>query len=87
MEIVLEIKADKKSAMEMQSKIDAGEKVVIGEPIPEGLQKLMEQSVKLEAKEDSVRERVLKIRYLPSQAKLIGKFFKENNIQFEFLDK
>lgn len=87
MEIILEIKADKKSAMEMQSKIDAGEKVVIGEPIPEGLQKLMEQSAKLESKEDSVRERVIKVRYLLSQAKLMGKFFKENNIQFEFLDK
>ena len=87
MEIILEIKADKKSAIEMQSKIDAGEKVVIGEPIPEGLQKLMEQSTKLEAKEDSVRERIIKVRYLPSQAKLMTNFFKENNISFEFLGK
>ena len=32
-------------------------------------------------------ERILRVRYLASQAKLMGKFFKENNIQFDFIEK
>lgn len=87
MEIVLEIKADKKKAKEMQDKIDKGEKIVLGKPIDAVLKNALDISNGFEDEEDKYRERILKIRYLASQAKLMGKFFKENNIQFEFIEK
>ena len=33
-----------------------------------------------------VRVRVLRVTYKPEQAKLMAKFFKENNISFEFIN-
>lgn len=84
MEIILEIKADKKASAEIKSKIDAGEKVVIGEPITEELKKAMTFDSK-ESKEE-MRVRVLRVTYKPEQAKIMAKFFKENNISFEFIN-
>ena len=83
MEIILEIKQDKKAKAELQAKIDTGEKVVIGQSIDEELQK----ATSLDSKEESeeLRERVLRVRYKPAQAKLMADFFKKNNIQFEFI--
>lgn len=83
MEILLEIKADKKAREEMKAKVDAGEKVTIGEPLEEELAK----AEKLDTKEEkeTLRERVLRVRYKPEQAKLMGEFFKKNNIFFEFI--
>lgn len=86
MEIILEIKADKKRKEELKAKIDSGEKVVVGEPIDDKLKKELEVSNGFEDEEDKYRERILRVRYLASQAKLMGRFFKENNIQFEFLE-
>lgn len=87
MEIILEIKADKKKAKEMQDKIDNGEKIVLGKPIDDELKNALDASNGFEDEEDKYRERILRVRYLASQAKLMGRFFKENNIQFDFIEK
>lgn len=84
MEIVLEIKADKKSKAELEAKVNAGEKIVVGEPITEELKKAMFHDEK-ESKAE-LRTRVLRVTYKPDQAKLMARFFKENNIQFEFIN-
>ena len=83
MEIILEIKQDKKTRDEMKAKKAAGEKIVIGEPITEELKK----AVTLDSKEDKeeLRTRVLRVTYKPEQAKLMASFFHENKIQFEFI--
>ena len=83
MEIILEIKQDKKTRDEMKAKEAAGEKIVIGEPITEELEK----AVSLDSKEDKeeLRTRVLRVTYKPEQAKLMASFFRENKIQFEFI--
>ena len=83
MEIILEIKQDKKTRDEMKAKEAAGEKIVIGEPITEELKK----AVTLDSKEDreELRTRVLRVTYKPEQAKLMASFFHENKIQFEFI--
>ena len=83
-EIILEIKEDKKKSKEMQDKIDGGEKVTVGKPVTDELKAMLDVASGFDD-EDEYRERVLRVRYLPSQAKLMGKFFKDNNIQFEFL--
>ena len=82
-EIILEIKQDKKTRDEMKAKEAAGEKIVIGEPITEELKK----AVTLDSKEDKeeLRTRVLRVTYKPEQAKLMASFFRENKIQFEFI--
>ena len=87
MEIILEIKADKKKAKEMQDKIDKGEKIEVGKPIDDALKNALDVFNGFEDEEDKYRERILRVRYLASQAKLMGRFFKENNIQFEFIEK
>ena len=83
MEIILEIKQDKKTRDEMKAKEAAGEKIVIGAPITEELKK----AVTLDSKEDKeeLRTRVLRVTYKPEQAKLMASFFSENKIQFEFI--
>ena len=83
MEIILEIKQDKKTRDEMKAKEAAGEKIVIGEPITEELKK----AVTLDSKEDKeeLRTRVLRVTYKPEQAKLMASFFHENKIRFEFI--
>jgi hypothetical protein len=83
MEIILEIKQDKKTRDEMKAKEAAGEKIVIGEPITEELKK----AISLDSKEDKeeLRTRVLRVTYKPEQAKLMASFFRENKIQFEFI--
>ena len=83
MEIILEIKQDKKTRDEMKAKEANGEKIVIGEPITEELKK----AVSLDSKEDKeeLRTRVLRVTYKPEQAKLMASFFRENKIQFEFI--
>lgn len=86
MEIIMEIKADKKASDELKAKEEAGEKIVIGKPVDEELQKAMSLDSKEESEEsEELRERVLRVRYKPAQAKLMADFFKKNNIQFEFI--
>lgn len=83
MEIILEIKQDRKTRDEMKAKEALGEKIVIGEPITEELKKAVTLDSKDEAEE--TRTRVLRVTYKPSQAKLIADFFRENKISFEFI--
>lgn len=83
MEILLEIKADKKAREEMKSKVDSGEKVTIGEPLEEELAKA--ENLDSKEEKETLRERVLRVRYKPEQAKLMADFFKKNSIQFEFI--
>lgn len=83
MEILLEIKADKKAREEMKTKVDAGEKVTIGEPLEEELAKA--ESFNSKEEKETLRERVLRVRYKPEQASLMAEFFKKNSIQFEFI--
>lgn len=83
MEIILEIKQDRKTRDEMKAKEALGEKIVIGEPITEELKKAVSLDSKDEAEE--TRTRVLRVTYKPSQAKLIANFFRENKISFEFI--
>ena len=83
MEILLEIKADKKAREEMKNKVDVGEKVTIGEPLEEELAKA--ENLDSKEEKETLRERVLRVRYKPEQAKLMADFFKKNSIQFEFI--
>lgn len=82
-EIILEIKQDKKSKAELQAKAEAGEKIVIGENIDAELEKAQALD---KADSGEMRVRVLRVTYKPEQAKLMAKFFKENNISFEFIN-
>lgn len=82
-EIILEIKQDKKSRAELKAKEEGGEKVVIGEDADSEIARQMEKATSLDNVEKRVR--VLRVSYLPSQAKLMGDFFKKNNIEFEFI--
>lgn len=82
MEIILEIKQDKKTKEEIKSKVDAGEKVVIGEPLTEELKK----AVTLDSKEEENRTRVMRIVYKPENAKKIAQAMKELCVSFEFIN-
>ena len=82
MEIILEIKQDKKAKAELQAKIDTGEKVVIGEPLIEEMKK----AVTLDSKEEENRTRVMRIVYKPENAKKIASAMKELCISFEFIN-
>ena len=82
-EIILEIKADKKSRAEMLKKEEEGEKVVIGEDVDSEIAKQMAKATDMD--NCAKRERIMRVRYLPSQAKLMADFFKKNNIEFEFI--
>lgn len=80
MEVVLEIKADRKSAQSLKEKEASDGKVVLGEALKEEVRK----AVSFDEGED-FRERTLRVRYLPSQARLMARFFKENGIEYEFI--
>lgn len=84
MEIILEIKEDKRRRAELKAKEEAGEKITVGEPITEELKKAVTFGEKEKAEE--MRVRVLRVTYRPEQAELMASFFKENNIAFEFIN-
>jgi len=81
-EIILEIKQDKKTAMELKAKEEAGEKIVIGEPVTEEVR----EKVLPSKAEEPLRTRVLKVTYKAEQAKLMASFFRDNKIAFEFVN-
>lgn len=83
-EIILEIKQDKKSRAEMLKQAEDGEKTVIGADVDSEIAKQMAKAT--EIPEDEVRTRVLRVTYKGSQAKLMARFFKENEIKFEFIN-
>ena len=82
-EIILEIKQDKKSRAEMVAKEEGGETVTIGADSDSEIAQQMKKATDLD--KGDKRTRVLRVTYLPSQARLMGDFFKKNNIEFEFL--
>lgn len=81
MEIMLEIKQDKKANDELKAKVESGEKVTVGEPLSEELKK----ATTFEDMEETVRTRILRVTYKPEQAKLMSEFFKKNEIKYEFI--
>lgn len=84
MEIIMEIKQDKKAQAELKAKEAEGEKVVIGEASDSEIAKQIAKASELP--EDEERTRVLRVTYKASQAKLMARFFKENGIKFEFIN-
>lgn len=82
MEIILEIKQDKKVKAELQAKVEADEKVVIGESLTEELKK----AVTLDSKKEENRTRVMRIVYKPENAKKIASAMKELCVSFEFIN-
>ena len=82
MEIILEIKQDKKAKAELQAKIEAEEKVVIGKSLTEELKK----AITLDSKKEENRTRVMRIVYKPENAKKIASAMKELCISFEFIN-
>lgn len=83
MEIIMEIKQDKKSRAELEAKAEEGEKVVIGADVDSEIAQQMKKATSLP--EDEERTRILKVTYKASQAKLMADFFKKNGIKFEFV--
>ena len=80
-EIILEIKADIKTSKAIHSE-ESTEKLVVGKVIDKELEKALSFS----SQEDEKRTRVLRVTYRKEQATLMARFFKENNIQFEFIN-
>lgn len=83
MEIIMEIKQDKKSKAELEAKAEEGEKVVIGADVDSEIAQQMAKATSLP--EDEERTRILKVTYKANQAKLMADFFKKNDIKFEFV--
>ena len=82
MEIMLEIKADKKHRDELKAKEESNEKPTLGEPLNEELKK----AVSLDSKEEENRTRVMRIVYKPENAKKIAQAMKELCVSFEFIN-
>ena len=83
MEIIMEIKQDKKAQAELKAKAEEGEKVTVGADEDSEIAKQMAKATALP--EDEERTRILKVTYKASQAKLMADFFKKNGIKFEFV--
>lgn len=86
MEIIMEIKQDKKAQAELKAKAEEGEKVTIGEDADSEVAKQIAKATELTSKEDEERTKILRVTYKASQAKLMARFFKENGIKFEFIN-
>lgn len=74
-EIITEIKEDRKAKEEANTE----EKITVGKPITEELEKAMSYS------QSEKRTRIVRITYTSDKAKLISRFFTDNKIDFEFL--
>lgn len=86
MEIIMEIKQDKKAQAELKAKEAEGEKIVIGETEDSEVAKQIKEATSLADKEDETRVRVMRVTYKASQAKTIASFFKGAGIKFEFIN-
>ena len=84
MEIIMEIKQDKKAQAELKAKAEEEEKVTIGADVDSAIAQQMKKATSIP--EDEVRTKVLRVTYKASQAKLMSRFFKENGIKFEFIN-
>ena len=85
-EIIMEIKQDKKAQAELKAKAEAGEKITVGADSDSEIAKQIAKATELTSKEDEERTKILRITYKASQAKLMARFFKENSIKFEFIN-
>lgn len=85
MEIILDIKADKKAKAELKAQSEDTGKVVIGADSDSEIAQQMARATSFEDEVEDTRERTLWIKYKPSQAKLIAQFFKTNGIEYKFL--
>ena len=74
-EIITEIKEDRKAKEETTTE----EKITVGKPITEELEKAMSYS------QSEKRTRIVRITYTSDKAKLISRFYTDNKIDFEFL--
>lgn len=86
MEIIMEIKQDKKTQAELKAKAEEGEKITIGEDADSEVARQIAKATELTAKEDEERTKILRVTYKASQAKTMARFFKENSIKFEFVN-
>lgn len=84
MEIIMEIKQDKKAQAELKAKAEEGEKVTIGADEDSEIAKQIAKATSLP--EDEERTRIMRITYKASQAKTIASFFKHAGIKFEFIN-
>ena len=88
MEIVLQIKQDKKENLrlmeEFKAKQASGETIVIGEELPEGMT-LQAPVSKKKDKYGDIRERTLWVRYKKEVAQDLLDFFTEKGIEFRFI--
>jgi Protein of unknown function (DUF1351). len=90
MELVLEIKADKKRSAEILAELEAkkaeGRKIEIGEPLDSGIKDLIEKEVKPQGKEEGrFRTRRIEITYRADFGEKMMEFFEENGVQVKFL--
>ena len=85
-EIIMEIKQDKKAQAELKARAEESEKITIGADSDSEIAKQIEKATKLDSKEDVERTKILRVTYKASQAKLMARFFKENGIKFEFIN-
>ena len=82
-EILLEIKADKKTKAEIAREAHH----VIGEPETSELEAELKKAEAVSAKEsrEETRTRILRVTYKAEQAHLMAEFFTKNKIAFEFI--
>ena len=85
MEIIMEIKQDKKAKAEMLKKVDEGQKVTIGLDDSSDLAQQLAKAREFEDKEEELRVRVLRIKYKGNQAKALAQCFKSLGIEYEFI--
>ena len=82
-EIILEIKKDKRANEQIKKEQEEKGSVTIGADPDSEIAQQMAKATKINSEEK--RTRVLRVTYLPSQAKLMNEFFSKNNIEFEFI--
>lgn len=82
-EILLEIKADKKTKAEIAKEACH----VVGEPETSELEAELQKAEEVSAKEsrEETRTRILRVTYKAEQARLMAEFFTKNKIAFEFI--
>lgn len=83
MEILMEIKSDRKIAQEAKEEAEEKGKLTIGEPLDEELKKSL--AIGEAEKTAEKRTRLLRITYDAEQAGIIAGFFRDNGIAYEFI--
>ena len=84
-EIILGIKKDKKTKAEMKKEAEEAGKVTVGADADSEIAQQMAKATKLDKAEKKTR--ILRITYLPSQAKALTEFFESSGIDYEFIEQ